>query len=249
MIHFPEVHGYDKHSIWLIRQCWYLLFQRVYDCLLDLIHLLKAKEMIICQACWKSLFAQRHICTVPTMEWCGFLSTTTMPLNQKIANFSHVLRMSWNPQYDQSQKRSKIIEKVVWEASWRWWQKGKENLSGRARYHQHPLVSPSSAKPIFTFSWLKESILFIAVSKAVTISRKLGSCSHKGLDNRSEEILTADLDMAVSNRSMQRKAERVRSQRLPGGTATQPLIARAGTCICKGWPWAKIGDLGHRGGV
>lgn len=99
---------------------------------------------------------------------------------------------------------------------------------------QHTLVSPSSAKPIFTFSWLKESILFIAVSKAVTISKKLGSCSHKGLDNRSEEILTADLDMAVSNRSMQRKAERVRSQRLPGGTGTQPLIARAGTCICKG---------------
>lgn len=72
----------------------------------------------------------------------------------------------------------------------------------------HTLVSPFSAKAIFTFSWLKESILFIAVSKAVTISRKLGSCSHRGLDSRSEEILTADLDMAVGSRDMQKKAEK-----------------------------------------
>ena len=114
---------------------------------------------------------------------------------------------------------------------------------------QHNLASPSSAKPILTFSWLKESILFIAVSKAVTICRKLGSCSHRGLDSRSEEILTADLDMAVGNRSMQRKAERVMSRGLPGGTATRPLIARAGTCIGKGRPRAKIGDFSHRGGV
>lgn len=66
---------------------------------------------------------------------------------------------------------------------------------------QHTPVSPSSAKPTFTFSWLKESILFMAVSKAVTISRKPGSCSHRGLDSRSEEILTADLDMAAGNGS------------------------------------------------
>lgn len=66
---------------------------------------------------------------------------------------------------------------------------------------QHTPVSPSSAKPTFTFSWLKESILFMAVSKAVTISRKPGSCSHRGLDSRSEEILTADLDMAEGNGS------------------------------------------------
>lgn len=48
-----------------------------------------------------------------------------------------------------------------------------------------------------TFSWLKESILFIAVSKAVTISRNLGSCSQSGLDSKSEEIFTADFDIAV----------------------------------------------------
>lgn len=61
MIHIPKVHAYDKHSIWLMRRRWYLLFQRLYDCLLDLIHLLKAKGMIICQACRKSLFAQRYL--------------------------------------------------------------------------------------------------------------------------------------------------------------------------------------------
>ncbi|TNN74316.1 hypothetical protein EYF80_015559 [Liparis tanakae] len=35
-----------------------------------------------------------------------------------------------------------------------------------------------------TFSWLKESILLIAVSKAVMESRKAWSCSHSGLLSR-----------------------------------------------------------------
>lgn len=47
-----------------------------------------------------------------------------------------------------------------------------------------------------TFSWLKESILFVAVSKAVMDSRKAWSCSHSGLLSRSPEIFTAALDMA-----------------------------------------------------
>lgn len=47
-----------------------------------------------------------------------------------------------------------------------------------------------------TFSWLKESILLMAVSKAVMESRKAWSCSHSGLLSRSAEIFTAALDMA-----------------------------------------------------
>lgn len=47
-----------------------------------------------------------------------------------------------------------------------------------------------------TFSWLKESILLMAVSKAVMDSRKAWSCSHSGLLSRSAEIFTAALDMA-----------------------------------------------------
>lgn len=47
-----------------------------------------------------------------------------------------------------------------------------------------------------TFSWLKASILFMAVSKAVMESRKAWSCSHSGLLSRSPEIFTAALDMA-----------------------------------------------------
>lgn len=43
---------------------------------------------------------------------------------------------------------------------------------------------------------MKESILLMAVSKAVTTPRKAASCSHSGLDRRSEEIFTAALDMA-----------------------------------------------------
>ena len=42
----PTAHGCDKRAVWLIRQRWYLLFQRLYDCLLDLIHLLEAKGVI-----------------------------------------------------------------------------------------------------------------------------------------------------------------------------------------------------------
>lgn len=50
-----------------------------------------------------------------------------------------------------------------------------------------------------TFSWLKESILFMAVSKAVMDSRKVWSCSHSGLLSRSVEIFTAALDMAETH--------------------------------------------------
>lgn len=50
-----------------------------------------------------------------------------------------------------------------------------------------------------TFSWLKASILLMAVSKAVIDSRKAWSCSHSGLLKRSAEIFTAALDMAVSH--------------------------------------------------
>lgn len=67
------------------------------------------------------------------------------------------------------------------------------------------LQTPSFAPPSparrssweLTFSWLKESILFMAVSRAVTISRNLGSCSQSGLDSKSDEIFTADFDIAV----------------------------------------------------
>lgn len=52
-----------------------------------------------------------------------------------------------------------------------------------------------------TFSWLKASIRFMAVSKAVTIFRKSWSCSQRGLDSKSKDILTADLDMAVRSQS------------------------------------------------
>lgn len=55
------------------------------------------------------------------------------------------------------------------------------------------------ALPGLTFSWLKESILFMAVSKAVMDSRKVWSCSHRGLLSRSVEIFTAALDMAETH--------------------------------------------------
>lgn len=55
------------------------------------------------------------------------------------------------------------------------------------------------ALPGLTFSWLKESILFMAVSKAVMESRKVWSCSHSGLLSRSVEIFTAALDMAETH--------------------------------------------------
>lgn len=52
-----------------------------------------------------------------------------------------------------------------------------------------------------TFSWLKASIRFMAVSSAVTMFRKSWSCSQRGLDSKSKDIFTADLDMAVRNQS------------------------------------------------
>lgn len=55
-----------------------------------------------------------------------------------------------------------------------------------------------------TFSWLNESILFIAVSKAFMDSRKAWSCSQSGLLSRSVEIFTAALDIAEN---IQRKGE------------------------------------------
>lgn len=75
-----------------------------------------------------------------------------------------------------------------------------------------PTTSTPWSPLLLTFSWLKESILFIAVSKAVTISRKAGSCSHRGLDRRSEEILTADLDMAGDNGSGEHAKESRKGQ-------------------------------------
>lgn len=60
---------------------------------------------------------------------------------------------------------------------------------------------PSVGKSL-TFSWLKASILLMAVSKAVIESRKAWSCSHSGLLKRSAEIFTAALDMAVSHANM-----------------------------------------------
>lgn len=62
-------------------------------------------------------------------------------------------------------------------------------------------VEPASGyKDLVTFSWLKASIRFIAVSRAVTMFRKSWSCSHRGLERRSREIFTADFDMAVSSK-------------------------------------------------
>lgn len=52
-----------------------------------------------------------------------------------------------------------------------------------------------------TFSWLKASIRFMAVSSAVTMFRKSWSCSQRGLDSKSKDIFTADLDMAVRSQS------------------------------------------------
>lgn len=52
-----------------------------------------------------------------------------------------------------------------------------------------------------TFSWLKASIRFMAVSRAVTMFRKSWSCSQRGLESKSKDIFTADLDMAVRSQS------------------------------------------------
>ena len=52
-----------------------------------------------------------------------------------------------------------------------------------------------------TFSWLKASIRFMAVSRAVTMFRKSWSCSQRGLDSKSKDIFTADLDMALRDQS------------------------------------------------
>lgn len=66
----------------------------------------------------------------------------------------------------------------------------------------------------------------MAVSKAVTISRKPGSCSHSGLDSRSEEILTADLDMAVGGWK-EREGKGKGKEDDACGTDTQTPIAKA----------------------
>lgn len=59
VVHVPNAPGDDKHAIWLTTQGRYLLFQRLDDCLLDLIHLWKEKGVILWWACRKSLFAER----------------------------------------------------------------------------------------------------------------------------------------------------------------------------------------------
>lgn len=88
---------------------------------------------------------------------------------------------------------------------------GKAGLAkAEAQYHFQPMVAASSyvrgergrsighwQQDLVTFSWLKASIRFMAVSRAVTMRRKSWSCSHSGLDSRSRDIFTADLDMAV----------------------------------------------------
>lgn len=87
----------------------------------------------------------------------------------------------------------------------------------------------------FTFSWLKESILLIAVSRAITISRNLGSCSQSGLDNRSDEIFTEDFDMAIIRTEPRRtkkvcwwlRAALFAQILLPTGTSAQ------GMCECR----------------
>lgn len=57
-----------------------------------------------------------------------------------------------------------------------------------------------SLESSLTFSWLKASILLMAVSKAVMDSRNAWSCSHSGLLSRSAEIFTAALDIAETHK-------------------------------------------------
>lgn len=61
-----------------------------------------------------------------------------------------------------------------------------------------------------TFSWLKESILLIAVSKAVMESTKAWSWSHSGLLSRSAEIFTAALDMADTHTQTHNDVKKVK---------------------------------------
>lgn len=56
-------------------------------------------------------------------------------------------------------------------------------------------------KTPLAFSWLKASIRFMAVSRAVTMFKKSWSCSQRGLESKSKDIFTADLDMAVRSQS------------------------------------------------
>lgn len=65
-----------------------------------------------------------------------------------------------------------------------------------AEYKQTPNTFLNNVETSLTFSWLNESILFIAVSKAFMDSRKAWSCSQSGLLSRSVEIFTAALDIA-----------------------------------------------------